>query len=78
MIDRLSWIWKRWLRFGEFIGGINARIIFSLFYFTLFLPAGILYRLFADPFDGRRRLTTAWKKKSMAGRLTLTDAQRQF
>lgn len=78
MTNHLPWIWKRWLRFGEFIGGINARIIFSLFYFTLFLPAGILYRLFADPFDKKARRTTAWKKKSMAGLLTLTDAQRQF
>lgn len=78
MKTRLSWMWKYWLRFGEFIGGINARIIFSLFYFTLFLPAGLLYRLFADPFDIRRRRTTAWSKKTMTGLLTLTDAQRQF
>ena len=78
MIHPIYRILKYWLRFGEFIGGINARIIFSLFYFTLFLPVGVLYRIFADPFDIKRRRTTAWKQKSMRGLTTLQDAQRQF
>lgn len=35
-----------WLRFGHIMGAINSRIILALVYFLLFVPFGVLRRLF--------------------------------
>ena len=42
--------WTLWKRFGRWMGDQVARIVLTLFYFTIALPFGLGVRLFADPF----------------------------
>ena len=47
-------IYLVWMKFAEALGWINTRIILSLIFFLLFLPFGIVLRIFKDPM--RRKL----------------------
>jgi hypothetical protein len=48
-MEILGKIWETWKRFGQFIGDILARIVLTIFYFTIFVPFGLGVRLFSDP-----------------------------
>lgn len=50
--------WKLWMRFGLFLGDIFGRIVLTLFYFTIYLPFGLVVRLFGDPLAIRGGLPT--------------------
>ncbi len=41
-------LWARWKAFGEFIGNIVARVILTVFYFTIFVPFGVGTSSFSD------------------------------
>ena len=58
-METLKKIWQAWKRFGQFLGDILARIVLTLFYFTLFLPFGIGVTFFSDPLHTRGK-TTSW------------------
>ncbi|PTN11174.1 SxtJ family membrane protein [Nitrosomonas aestuarii] len=47
-------VYKIWMRFAEMLGWINTRIILGLIFFLLFLPVGLIMRIFNDPM--RRKL----------------------
>jgi len=38
-----------WMRFAEMIGWINTRIILTVIFFLIFLPFGLIMRVFNDP-----------------------------
>ncbi len=42
-------IWSAWEKFGQAIGDFVARVVLTVFYFTVFVPFGIGVRLFGDP-----------------------------
>lgn len=42
---------RRWMRFAEVLGRINARIILSVFWVLVMTPVGLVRRLFGDPLD---------------------------
>ncbi|VAW31313.1 hypothetical protein MNBD_CHLOROFLEXI01-4593, partial [hydrothermal vent metagenome] len=42
MKETLSKLWEGWKKFGEFMAKWMARIILTLFYFTIFLPFGFV------------------------------------
>lgn len=44
---------RRWMRFAEVLGRINARIILSVFWVLVMTPVGITRRLFGDPLNRR-------------------------
>ena len=46
-----------WMKFGHVAGWINTRIILGLVFFTVFLPFGLIMRLFNDPM--KRKLDDA-------------------
>ncbi len=76
-MQRLRRLWAAWKRLGQFIGDCVARVILTVFYFTVFMPFGIGVRLCADPL--RLKLTSAphWLPRTTTDR-TLEDARRQF
>lgn len=41
-------IWMRWKSFGRFLGNLLARIILTIFYFTVFVPFGSIVTLLGD------------------------------
>ncbi|MEM7532151.1 MAG: hypothetical protein AAF639_08245 [Chloroflexota bacterium] len=42
-------IWPAWKRFGQLMGDIVGRVVLTIFYFTIFLPFGLVSRLGRDP-----------------------------
>jgi len=69
--------WEGWKRFGQAIGDFLARVILSIFYFTIFLPFGLGTRLFSDPLDMRpSEEAPKWLERKTKD-LTLEDAGRQ-
>ena len=74
----LKKFWSGWLRFGHFMGDIVARVVMTLFYFTILLPFGVIVTLFSDPLDLKHKdKQPAWHPRTTGDR-TLEEARRQF
>jgi hypothetical protein len=74
MKDGLSRFWAAWKKFGLLLGDIVARVVLTLFYFTIYVPFGLGFRLFADRLDMNDR-PPKWLERH-TGDLTLKDARR--
>lgn len=71
-------IWTAWLGIARVLGDLIARIVLSLFYFTLFVPFAVGVRLFGDPLGLKAGASTShWLQRS-ASEPTLYDSRRQF
>ncbi|GAB5451652.1 MAG: hypothetical protein Hals2KO_19800 [Halioglobus sp.] len=46
-------VYRVWMKFANALGWVNTRIILSVIFFLVFLPFGLVMRLFNDPM--RRR-----------------------
>ena len=69
--------WEAWKRFGQFIGDAIARVVLTVFYFTLFMPFALGVRLWGDPLAIRPHLRAKWLERRTQD-LTLDDARRLF
>lgn len=70
-------LWEGWKRFGQAIGDFLARIVLSIFYFTIFLPFGLGTRLFSDPLRIKPSdEAPKWLERKTKD-LTFEDARRQ-
>jgi hypothetical protein len=70
-------LWEGWKRFGQAMGDFLARVVLSIFYFTIFLPFGLGTRLFSDPLAIKPSdETVKWLERKTKD-LTLEDARRQ-
>lgn len=74
----LQIIWKAWKKIGQTIGDFIARIVLSLFYFTLFVPFALGLRLFGDPLTIKSKRVASWWLGRGSHDLSLEDARRQF
>jgi hypothetical protein len=59
------------------IGDCIARVVLSLFYFTLLVPYGVGARLFGDPLDMKAKAKSSWWLERTTRDLALDDARRQ-
>lgn len=69
--------WERWKAFGHFMGDIVARVVLSIFYFTVFVPFGLGVRLISDPLQIKTLPKSLWQPRSTDDQ-NLQDAGRQF
>lgn len=44
-------IWKKWTVVAEKVGNFQIAVIFSLLYFVILTPVGILVRIYGDFFN---------------------------
>ena len=72
----LNRAWQTWKRIGQAIGDFIARIVLTVFYFTLLMPFGIGVRIFSDPLTLRQETRLSWLERTTKD-LTLDDARRQ-
>lgn len=72
----LKLIWKKWRAFGQVMGDFVARIIMTVFYFTVAIPFGVGVRLFKDPLHLKSG-DTGWLKRETKPE-TLEDARRLY
>ncbi len=68
--------WNRWKVIGKAFGDFQGRLFAVLFYFTIFAPFALGVRLFSDPLQIRKSLTT-WTDRAPV-ETTLDSARRQF
>lgn len=73
----LQRFWEGWKGFGHFIGNLVARLVLSLFYFTVFVPFGLGVRLFNDPLNIKTVPSSFWMARQ-TGDHTLDEVLRQF
>ncbi|MDX1521025.1 MAG: hypothetical protein R3264_05325 [Anaerolineae bacterium] len=73
----LQKLWEGWKGYGHFIGNLLARVVLSLFYFTVLVPFGVGVRLFSDPLKIKRRLSPQWLGRE-TGDQTIENLKRQY
>jgi hypothetical protein len=70
--------WSSWLELAHYVGDFQARMLLTVFYFTLALPFGALVRLLMDPLRRRRPPSgSAWVPRRPSD-VSLDAAQRPF
>ncbi len=71
-------LWEAWKEIAEFIGDFQARLLLTIFYFTVAVPFGLIMRLFGDSLNIRKiPQGSAWVSRT-TGDIELEDTQRQF
>jgi hypothetical protein len=71
-------VWELWKKFGRFIGDMVARVVLTIFYFTIFVPFGLGVRLFSDPLMVKSWSTPPYWLPRSTGDRVLDEARRQF
>jgi hypothetical protein len=74
-MDILRKVWHTWKRMGQFIGDLIARVVLTIFYFTVFLPFGLGVRLWGDPLAINSSQRVEWCEPTPR-ELSLDDARR--
>jgi hypothetical protein len=70
--------WTRWKAMSERVANVQARILLSIFYFTLMAPFGLWQAFVADRLVLKRpRGGTFWVERSTRDRV-LEDGRRQY
>lgn len=53
-------LWKWWVPKAHKIGNFQARLILTVFYFTLFMPFALMVKLFTDPLHIKPKSPKGW------------------
>jgi hypothetical protein len=69
--------WHGWKDFGQFMGNWLARVVLTIFYFTILVPFGLGVRLFSDPLQVKTTPAALWRPRG-TGDQTLEDTLRQY
>ena len=77
MVRIIIQIWKKWLAFGRMIGDFIGRLVLTIFYFTIFVPFGLITRFLRDPLTLRISNSIRWTERATTDRM-LDDARRLF
>jgi len=77
-MNLLRKLWQAWKRLGQFLGDILARVVLTLFYFTIFVPFGLGVTLRSDPLRIRNISGRPMWLPRQTGDRSLDDARRQF
>jgi hypothetical protein len=73
----MSTVWEAWKRIGRRVADVQARILLTLFYFTILGPFAVATRWFADPLAIKRG-HPEWTQRSVDGGVPVESASRQF
>jgi hypothetical protein len=76
-MEFLKRVWRAWKGFGEFLGNLLARVVLTLFYFTIFVPFAIGVRWLSDPLQIKSQPEELWRPRK-TGDQKLEDVLRQF
>ncbi|MGE3268863.1 MAG: hypothetical protein AB7P40_08965 [Chloroflexota bacterium] len=75
---RASHGWGRWRALSQKAADFQARILLTVFYFTIMVPFGVVFGLVKDPLRIKHRPSgTYWQERKPVAD-TLVTARRQF
>lgn len=69
--------WPGWKLFGHFLGNLVARVVLTIFYFTVFVPFALGVKLFSDPLHIKSTSAKLWQTRT-TGDQTLEEVLRQY
>jgi hypothetical protein len=69
--------WHGWKAFGQFLGDWLARVVLTVFYFSILIPFGIGVRLFGDPLHIKSKPDQLWRPRQTGDQI-LEETMRQF
>ena len=72
-----SWYWDNWKKIAHKLGVFQSRIILSIFYFTLLLPFGLIFSLFKDELQIKKKRQSTWLTK-IQKEDTIEDMRKQY
>lgn len=49
-----TYFYQAWIKFGDVVGKVNSKIIIFLLFYVIFLPIGILLKIFRKDLLGKR------------------------
>jgi hypothetical protein len=75
-MDLFRRFWAWWKVVGQAIGDFIARILLTIFYFTIFMPFGLIVRLVSDPLDIKHSQARWLDRKT--NDLVMDDSRRLF
>ena len=64
-------LYSRWIKIGKRVAAIQTKLLFTLIYFTVIVPFGILVKPFFRPYK------SGWIHKETSGS-SMEKAKRQF
>lgn len=73
----LQRVWAGWKALGHFMGNLLARVVLSLFYFTIFVPFGLGVKLLSDPLQLTKGGERLWQQRT-TGDQSLSEVRRQY
>jgi hypothetical protein len=76
-MELLRKFWAGWKAFGHFMGNLLARVVLSIFYFTIFVPFAAGVRWLSDPLKLKPAAGDLWQARK-TGDQTVTDVERQY
>jgi len=71
-------LWEGWKRIGRKIGNFQARVLMTIFYFTLFFPFALLVRWNSDPLAIKPDAGHGWRPLSPPEGSPLDRSRSQF
>ncbi len=69
--------WQGWKAFGHFLGNLLARVVLTIFYFTIFVPFALGVKMFSDPLHIKKPPADFWRPRP-TGDQTLEEIMRQY
>ena len=76
MREGLRRLWRGWVEITAYVGDFQARLLLTVFYFTVAAPFGVIARLL-DPLAARPRAQAGWVARK-SEETSLPAARRQF
>jgi hypothetical protein len=76
-MELLKKIWAGWKAFGQMVGDLVARVVLSVFYFTILVPFGLGVRLLSDPLGLKGGARSLWQTRT-TGDQSLAEVKRQY
>ncbi|MCC7370734.1 MAG: hypothetical protein IT306_20100 [Chloroflexi bacterium] len=78
MRGRASHGWSRWRALSQKAADTQARILLTVFYFTVMVPFGVVFGILKDPLHIKHRPRGTYWMDRKPGSEALADAKRQF
>ncbi len=78
VLKRLAVLWEKWKVIARRIGDFQARVLLSIFYFTVLAPFAIGVTLFSDPLRIRPTGGSGWTERPVPTDDAAAQAGRQF
>ncbi len=73
----IKFLWNKWKLIAHKIGLFQSRLILTIFYFTILIPAGLIYTILKNEMGIKSKSKTTWISKKHLNE-TLETMRKQY